>query len=76
MTVDSLRKKQLVLVLQCTCGKPLFFALALTLAGSACNMRPYSSQCSLSSAHAYPATKQCDLQLQFIMPGIQKLIQR
>ena len=34
---------------------PLFFALAPTFVGSACNILPYSSQCSLSSAHAYPS---------------------
>lgn len=36
------------------CGKPRFLARWLTLLGSACSIRPYSSQCSLSSAHAYP----------------------
>jgi hypothetical protein len=29
-------------------------ALLLTFEGSACNILPYSSQCSLSSAQAYP----------------------
>ena len=46
-----------------TYGKPLFFALALTLEGSACNMRPYSSQCSLSSAYAYPEKNKCNIRL-------------
>lgn len=35
-----------------TWGRPLFFALEETLLGSACNILPYSSQCSLSSAQA------------------------
>lgn len=35
-----------------TCGRPLFLALEDTLLGSACSIRPYSSQCSLSSAQA------------------------
>jgi hypothetical protein len=34
------------------CGRPRFLARMLTLVGSAPSMRPYSSQCSLSSAHA------------------------
>jgi len=34
-----------------TCGSPRFFARMLTFDGSACSIRPYSSQCSLSSAH-------------------------
>ena len=43
-------------------GSPRFLARWLTLLGSACSIRPYSSQCSLSSAHAYPCRqkhKQC-----------------
>lgn len=40
-----------------TWGRPLFFALMETLAGSAWAMRPYSSQCSLSSAQMYPAMR-------------------
>ena len=35
-----------------TCGRPLFLALTLTFEGSAFSIRPYSSQCSLSSAQA------------------------
>jgi hypothetical protein len=41
-------------VVLCTWGRPRFFALWLTAVGSACSMRPYSSQCSLSSAQEYP----------------------
>lgn len=41
----------------CTCGSPLFLALDETLLGSACSIRPYSSQCSLSSAQAYPSLR-------------------
>jgi len=37
-----------------TCGRPRFLARSLTLRASAWSMRPYSSQCSLSSGHAYP----------------------
>ena len=37
---------------QATCGRPRFLARWLTLVGSALSMRPYSSQCSLSSAQA------------------------
>eukprot|EP00304_Pavlova_gyrans_P014706 CAMPEP_0206065692 /NCGR_PEP_ID=MMETSP1466-20131121/59357_1 /ASSEMBLY_ACC=CAM_ASM_001126 /TAXON_ID=44452 /ORGANISM="Pavlova gyrans, Strain CCMP608" /LENGTH=73 /DNA_ID=CAMNT_0053441067 /DNA_START=750 /DNA_END=971 /DNA_ORIENTATION=- len=33
-------------------GSPRFLARALTFSGSAESIRPYSSQCSLSSAHA------------------------
>lgn len=40
-----------------TCGRPLFLARALTLEGLAFSMRPYSSQCSLSSAQAYPCIR-------------------
>ncbi len=35
-------------------GRPRFLARWLTLVMSACRRRPCSSQCSLSSAHAYP----------------------
>jgi len=41
-----------------TCGNPRFLARMLTLDGSACSIRPYSSQCSLSSAHMYPTQSQ------------------
>ncbi len=40
-----------------TCGRPRFLARGDTLAGSAVNILPYSSQCSLSSAQEYPSLK-------------------
>ena len=41
-----------VLLSSVTWGRPRFLARWLTLVGSALSMRPYSSQCSLSSAQA------------------------
>lgn len=50
----TISKQMKVLFFQLTWGRPLFLARLLTFPGSACSILPYSSQCSLSSAHAYP----------------------
>jgi hypothetical protein len=49
------------------CGSPRFFARDDTLLGSAVSMRPYSSQCSLSSARA--AVVQVEFEIKFWKPG-------